>query len=102
MKIVADTNTFLAVTLYEPERDNIIELTLGHDLIAPDILPLEIGNALSAMYKRHRLDNDELLSVWDATQQIPIEVAGVKTKATTKDILNAINESRTSVAEPNA
>ncbi len=77
MKIIADTNTFLAVTLYEPERDNIIELTLGHDLIAPDILPFEIGNALSAMYKRHRLNNDELLSVWDATQQIPVDLRSV-------------------------
>ena len=26
MQIVADTNTFLAVTLYEPERDKIIRL----------------------------------------------------------------------------
>jgi prevent-host-death family protein len=32
----------------------------------------------------------------------PFDVAGVKTKATTKDILNAINESRSSVTEPGA
>ena len=37
MKMIADTNTFLSVTLYEPERDEIINLTLGHDLVAPDI-----------------------------------------------------------------
>jgi len=58
MKIIADTNTFLAVTLYEPERDTIIRLTVGHDLVAPNILPFEIGNALSAMLKRHRLKLD--------------------------------------------
>ena len=77
MKIIADTNTFLAVTLHEPERDNIIKLTLGYDLIAPDILPFEIGNALSAMLKRRRLNPDELLSVWDATQQIPVDLRSV-------------------------
>jgi predicted nucleic acid-binding protein len=77
MKIIADTNTFLAVTLNEPERDQIIKLTLGHDLIAPTILPFEIGNALSAMLKRNRLEPDELLSVWDATQQIPVDLRSI-------------------------
>lgn len=52
MKIIADTNTFLAVTLNEPERDKIIQLTSGHDLVAPDILPFEIGNALSAIDRK--------------------------------------------------
>jgi len=83
MKIVADTSTFLAVTLYEPERDGIIELTLGHDLVAPDVLPFEIGNALSAMLKRQRLTSDEILSVWEATQKIPVDLRGV-------DIRNAL------------
>ncbi|MDA3797916.1 MAG: type II toxin-antitoxin system VapC family toxin [Kiritimatiellae bacterium] len=77
MKITADTNTFLAVTLNEPERDKIIKLTLGHDLIAPNILPFEIGNTLSAMLKRNRLEHDELLSVWDATQQIPVDLRNI-------------------------
>ena len=77
MKIIADTNTFLAVTLNEPERDKIIKLTLGHDLIAPNILPFEIGNALSAMLKKNRLEPDDLLSVWDATQQIPVDLRSI-------------------------
>jgi predicted nucleic acid-binding protein len=77
MKVIADTNTFLAVTLYEPERDKIIKLTVGHDLVAPDILPFELGNTLSAMFKRHRLNRDELLSAWDAIQQIPVDLRSV-------------------------
>ena len=77
MKIIADTNTFLAVTLYEPERAEIINLTLGHDLVAPEILPFEIGNALSAMLKKRRIEPENLLSVWDATQQIPVDLRSV-------------------------
>jgi len=77
MKITAGTNTFLAVTLFEPERDEIINLTLGHDLVAPNILPFEIGNALSAMLKRKRLAPEDLLTVWDATQQIPVDLRSV-------------------------
>ncbi len=51
MKTMADTNTSIAVALNEPEKDRIIRLAEGHDLIAPDVLPFEIGNALTAMMK---------------------------------------------------
>ena len=84
MKIIVDTNTFLAVTLYEPERDEIIRITLGHDLVAPDILPFEIGNALSAMLKRRRIEPDNLLSIWDATQQIPVDLRSVNIREALK------------------
>jgi len=40
--------------------------------------------------------------IFTKSPKSPFDVAGVKTKATTKDILNAINESRTGVAEPGA
>ncbi len=50
MKIIADTNIFLAVVLYEPERDNIIQYTIGREVIAPKVLPFEISNALSATH----------------------------------------------------
>jgi len=84
MKTIADTNTFLAVSLYEPERGQIIRLTLGHDLVAPDILPFEIGNALSAMLKRRRLEPENLLSVWDATQQIPVDLRSINIREALK------------------
>jgi predicted nucleic acid-binding protein len=77
MKIIADTNIFLAVILHEPERDQIIRCTLGHDMIAPEILPFEIGNALSALSKRGRIESDNLLPAWDATQQIPVDLRSV-------------------------
>lgn len=75
MKIIADTNTFLAVALDEPEKSEIISLTGGHKLIAPAILPFEIGNALSAMLKRRKINSDEVLSAWDAVRAIPVELA---------------------------
>ncbi len=74
MKIAADTNTFLAVTLYEPERDRIINLSIGHELIAPEVLPFEIGNALSALLKRQRITPEELADIWYATQKIPVDL----------------------------
>ncbi len=72
MRIVADTNTFLACALNEPEKERIVELTVGHELIAPEILPFELGNALSAMVKRGRLSRKEALQAYGMAQRIPV------------------------------
>ena len=40
-------------------------------------MPFEIGNALSAMLKRRRLNSDEVLSAWDAVQTIPVELRNI-------------------------
>ena len=74
MKIIADTNTFIAVALNEPEKGKIIGLTEGHDLIAPDVLPFEIGNALTAMMKKNALKKEEVVSAWEIVQQIPVDL----------------------------
>lgn len=74
MKIVADTNTFLAVALEEPEKRQIVRLTVGHELVAPAVLPFEIGNALSAMCKRGAVSPEDVLAVREAAQAIPVEL----------------------------
>jgi len=81
MKIIADTNTFIAVALNEPEKVKIIELTEGHDLIAPDVLPFEIGNALTAMMKKNALEKEEVVSAWEIVQQIPVDLRHTKIKS---------------------
>jgi predicted nucleic acid-binding protein len=74
MKIIADTNTFIAVALNEPEKGKIIQLTEGHELIAPDVLPFEIGNALTAMMKKNTLKKEEVKCAWEIVQQIPVDL----------------------------
>lgn len=77
MKIVADTNIFLAVTLDEPEKARIIELTAGAEVLAPEILPYEIGNALSAMIKRKRLTPEQVLAAQASASAIPVRLIDV-------------------------
>ncbi len=77
MNIIADTNIFLAVVLNEPEKKEIIALTVGHDLIAPEVLPFEIGNALSALVKRKRLTREEALLAWKACLAIPVDLRSI-------------------------
>ena len=81
MKIIADTNTFIAVTLNEPEKEKIIRLTEGHDIIAPDVLPFEIGNALTAMMKKNALTTEEVESAWEMVQQIPVDLRQTNIKS---------------------
>jgi predicted nucleic acid-binding protein len=59
MDIVIDTSALLAVILAEPERDRVVELTLGHTLVGPESIPWEVVNAFSAMLKRKRCTLDE-------------------------------------------
>lgn len=81
MKIIADTNTFIAVALNEPEKDRVIQLTEGHDLIAPDVLPFEIGNALTAMMKKNSLKKEDVASAWEVVQQIPVDLRRTNIKS---------------------
>jgi predicted nucleic acid-binding protein len=84
MKIVADTNIFIAVVLNEPEKKTIVNLTEGHVLIAPEVLPFEIGNALTAMVKRKALLADEAVLAWDAIQHIPVDLRRIDIAAAMK------------------
>ena len=74
MNIIADTNTFLATVLEEPEKQYIIELTSGSDITSPEILFYEIGNALTALVKRHRLSPDEAKIAFEYAQKIPVKL----------------------------
>ena len=81
MRIIADTNIFIAVALNEPEKGKIIRLTEGHDLIAPDVLPFEIGDALTAMMKINALKKEEVASAWEIVQQIPVDLRPINIKS---------------------
>lgn len=80
MKIIADTNIFLAVAMNEPEKGKIIDLSMGCDIYSPEILPYEIGNALSAIVKRKQLTQNEAFSVLKSVQKIPYTLLRVDIK----------------------
>jgi len=84
MNIISDTNIFLAVVLDEPEKQHIIQLTSQADAIAPEILPYEIGNALSAMIKRKQLTKDEALEALITANKIPVRLVNIDIQAALK------------------
>jgi len=75
--IVADSSILLATVLDEPEKPRIIELTRGCTSYAPEILPYEIGNALSAMLKRGRLTETEVTDAFEQYRRIPMHLVPI-------------------------
>ncbi|MCP3901314.1 MAG: type II toxin-antitoxin system VapC family toxin [Desulfobacteraceae bacterium] len=77
MNFVSDTNILLAVIFNEPEKDNLIQLTSGNNAIAPEILPYEVGNALSAMLKRKQITTKEALQAQKSISSIPVRLISI-------------------------
>lgn len=84
MSILVDANVYLAVILDEPEKQSIINLTLNCELVSPLVLPYEIGNALSAMFKRNRLTKAQIIECFDIYNKIPVRLVDVDIKVALK------------------
>ena len=74
MEIVIDTSALLAVVAMEPERAELIRLTKGATLVAPSSVHWEIGNALSAMFKRRTIELDDALRALNGYAVVPIRL----------------------------
>ena len=74
---VVDTSVVLAVVLGESLKRRLEERTRGTDLIAPLSLKWEIGNALSAMFKRKMISLRESERALNAFYEIPIQSVDV-------------------------
>jgi len=77
MDIVVDTSVIIAVIANEPEREALVELTTGADLIAPRSVHWEIGNAFSAMLRRERIKVEQAIRAVRLYQRIPIRFVDV-------------------------
>ena len=83
LNIVVDTSAILAVLLDEPEKNAIVEMTMGTVLSAPASLRWEIGNAAAAGVKRRRLTEER-------ARQLMIDFESVTIRELTIDIKNAV------------
>ena len=74
MNLVMDTSAILAVLLNEPERPHLIAATKGATLLAPGSVPWEVGNAVSAMFRRKRLTCEQGIAVVRGFEKIPLRL----------------------------
>jgi predicted nucleic acid-binding protein len=77
MDVVIDTSVVTAIILNEPPKPALIEATKGTTLLAAPALPWEIGNALSAAFKRERLTLAQAQVALAAYRKIPVRLVDV-------------------------
>jgi len=82
LNIVVDTSVIIAVISNESQKDRLIELTKGADLVAPPSIHWEIGNAFSAMLKRGRLTLHQTLKAIEVYHKIPVRYAEIELEDT--------------------
>ncbi len=80
MEIVIDTSAILAVIGEQPEKADLVRLTHGATLVAPASVHWEVGNALSALFKRKTIGIQEALQLLEAYAAIPIRLAEIGLK----------------------
>jgi predicted nucleic acid-binding protein len=78
---VIDASAVIAVVTNEAHRPALIELAEGVELFSPSSLPIEMGNAFSAMFKRRRISLDEARAAVDAYRRIVIRLVPVELDA---------------------
>ena len=74
MDIIIDASCILAVLTNESEREQVLKVTEGTNLISPASLPYEVGNAFSAMIKRKRIDGKQAVGAYEEFEKFPIRL----------------------------
>jgi predicted nucleic acid-binding protein len=74
MDLTVDTSVVMAVILNEPSKTRLVEVSQGAELLAAPALHYEIGNALSALFKRQRIDLAQARVALTSYRQIPLRL----------------------------
>jgi predicted nucleic acid-binding protein len=82
--IVIDTSAILAVLLDEPEKQAVVEATMGTVLSAPASLRWEVGNAATAGVKKRRLTPERARQLVTDFEQVTIRELAI-------DVLRAVD-----------
>ena len=82
--IVIDTSAMLAVLLDEPEKQAVVEATMGSVVCAPASLRWEVGNAATAGAKRRRLTPERARQLVTDFEQVTIRELAI-------DLLRAVD-----------
>lgn len=72
--MIIDASAIISFLSEEPSGARILQVTQGVTLLAPDSLPMEIGNSLVSMYKQKRIDSPKALALWRAFGHVPVRL----------------------------
>jgi len=78
MEVVVDASVLIAVITNEAEKDKLVAITNGTELIAPLSVHWEIGNAFSSLLKRKRVTLEQALQAIEIYLEIPVRFVEVE------------------------
>ena len=78
MDLTVDASVVMAVILNEPSKPKLLEATRGAELISAPSLPWEVGNALSALFKRRRIDMAQAELALESFRQVPVRLPSLE------------------------
>ena len=78
MDLTVDASVVMAVILNEPSKPELLEATRGAELISAPSLPWEVGNALSALFKRRRIDMAQAELALESFRQVPVRLPSLE------------------------
>lgn len=74
MKIFLDTSIVLAILVNEKERQSILNKINGNDLLCAESVVFEVGNAISSMFKRRKINLEQGKLVLKGFNELPIQI----------------------------
>jgi predicted nucleic acid-binding protein len=77
MEVTVDTSVIMAVILNEATKPRLLDVTRGAELQSAPSLPWEVGNGLSALFRRDRIDLDQAQEALRSFRQIPVRLSEV-------------------------
>ena len=83
MDVLIDASALMPILINEPEKEELINATKNCELLAPSILPYEIGNASTRLKRRQILTENQIIHSFNGFMNIPLRLIDV-------DIENAL------------
>jgi predicted nucleic acid-binding protein len=77
MNVLIDASALMPILINEPEKEHIVNTTRNCVLLAPSMLPYEIGNALTRLKRRQILNEKQILTAYNDFKKIPLRLVDV-------------------------
>jgi predicted nucleic acid-binding protein len=81
LTVTADTSVIMAVILNEPSKPRLLERTRTSELLSAPTLHWEVGNSLTALFKRARIDLEQAKKALESLRRIPVRLAEIDLEA---------------------
>ncbi len=80
MKVVPDTSVVIALLASDEERSMITDVIDGNELVCPESIKPEVGNAVSAMFKRGRITLEQGIEIVEGFQKMKVQIVSLNLK----------------------